>query len=161
MLQPLTFFPNKVSNDERGASIIELALIAPVLFLLLFGSIDISRAVAAKLDLEQAAQRTTDFALAQRPRSSDGTYLKDEAAAASGVPAADVAVDIFLECNGVRQADYNSSCVAGETRARLVSVAIRMSFEPVFDWAGLAWFFGGQAIPDPIPITGDSVVRFQ
>lgn len=157
----MTAVLRSIRSDQRGAGLIELGLVMPVLLLLLLGTIDVSRAVAARLDLEQAAQRTTDFALAQRPRSSDGTYLKNEAVAASGVPAASVTIEIFLECNGTRQSDFNTDCGAGQLRARLVKVVIRRQFKPLFDWASLSSIFGTQVIPDPITMSGDSLVRFQ
>lgn len=148
-----------LANDE-GVALIELALILPILLLLIMGTIDLSRLVAAGLDLEQAAQRTTDFALAKRPRNSDGTYLKNEAVAASGVAPADVTVDIFLECNGVRQSTFSAICPSGQSRARFVSVAIVSEVEPTFDWAGFSSFLGFQ-LPATVTIRGDSIVRFQ
>lgn len=148
-------------KDSRGVAALELALVSPVLFLLLLGSVDIFQIVAARLDLEQAAQRTTDFSLAVRPRSSDGTYLRNEAATAAGVPTANVTVDIFLECEGVRQTSFSTECPSGQTRARFVSVSIVRHVQPMFDWAGLAGFFGSQILPDTVTVAGDSIVRFQ
>ena len=48
------------TRDERGASIIELALVAPVLASMLVGMVDLSRAYSYKLKLEQAAQRAIE-----------------------------------------------------------------------------------------------------
>ena len=46
-----------LGRDERGASIIELALTAPFLAAMVIGMVDISRGYHAKLTLEQVAQR--------------------------------------------------------------------------------------------------------
>lgn len=147
--------------DNGGASLIELALVAPVLVVLFAGMVDISRVVAARLDLEQAAQRTTDLALAKRPTSDDGTYLKNEAASAAGVPATDATVEIFLECNGAKQAAFSGDCPAGQTRARFASVSIDRTVPMMFDWGAMSRMAGSNILPSSITVTGDSVVRFQ
>lgn len=50
----------KLLTDDRGAAIIELALIAPVFALMTIGVVDISNAYNRKLTLEQAAQRAIE-----------------------------------------------------------------------------------------------------
>ena len=150
-----------VADDNRGLSVIELALVAPVLLLLLLGMVDTARIVAARLDLEQAAQRTTDYALAKRPRNADGTYLVNEAATAARVPAANVTVDIFLKCNGNRQVSFDTICPTGEKRARYVSVSVRNTVQTMFNWASLATALGYNGLSASVTVTGDSLVRFQ
>lgn len=145
--------------NQAGLAAVELAAVLPILMLLLLGMLDVSRIIALRLDMEQAAQRTTDLSLAVRPRSDDGTYLREEAMSVAGVPAAGVTVDLFLECNGARHTTYTGSCGPGQTPARFVSVAVTKPFEPLFDWAELAKIFGSQVIPDDISVTGDSIVR--
>jgi hypothetical protein len=151
----------KIACDERGVSAVELGVSLPILLMLTVGAVDVSNLISARLDLEQAAQRTTDLALASRPRSSDGAYLVAEAAAASGQPAGNVTVDIFLECDGERQDDFAAACDDGELRARFASVSISRDYEPMFDYRALSNLFGRRMIASSIRITGDSVVRFQ
>ena len=148
-------------RDERGVSALELGLSLPILMMLTVGAVDISGLISARLDLEQAAQRTTDLALASRPRNSNGAYLVTEAVAASGQPARNVTVEIFLECDGVRQPNFATSCPSDELRARFASVSIRRDYEPMFDYSKLAPLFGRRVLSSTIRITGDSVVRFQ
>ena len=50
----------KLRADERGAAIIELALVAPVLALMAIGVVDMSNAFSRKLALEQGAQRAIE-----------------------------------------------------------------------------------------------------
>lgn len=151
----------RLRGDIRGTGIMELGLALPILMLLLVGAADISRLVATRIDLEQAAQRTTDFALAKRPNGTSGTYLRTEAAAAAGVPADNVTVDIFLECDGVRQDDFNTICASGESRARFVSISIADNVETMFDWGALSGVIGSDLLPSTVTVTGDSLVRFQ
>ena len=49
-----------LSRDKRGAVIIELAIVAPVLALMAIGVIDLSNAYSRKLALEQGAQRAIE-----------------------------------------------------------------------------------------------------
>src|SRR6476659_8125823 len=46
--------------DDRGAAVIEMAMIAPVLALGVIGIVDISNAYSRKLGLEQGAQRAVE-----------------------------------------------------------------------------------------------------
>jgi Flp pilus assembly protein TadG len=151
-----------VLRDSKGTGAVELAVVLPLLLTLILGMVDVSRFVAARLDAEQAAQRATDYALALRPESDNGTYIRNEAAAAAGVPASKVAVDIYLECDTVRQDSFNNTCAAGEDRARFVSVTIDRDLDLIFDWAALGNMFGRSSAMGPsITVRGDSLVRFQ
>jgi Flp pilus assembly protein TadG len=136
-----------LGRDERGASIIELALVAPFLATLTIGVIDLSGAYSAKLQLEQAAQRTIEKAM-QAPKSEINglnvdylATLKAEAAEAANVDEDAVNIRYWLECNGVDQntdpstmdADYGEVCGTGVAYARYVSVSITKNYMPMFD----------------------------
>ena len=122
----------RIARDDRGASIIELALVAPILASLLIGMVDMSRAYSYKLNLEQSAQRVIEKV--QQYQSTTSTYdtLQSEAAAAAGVPVSDVTIDYWLECDGSRQSDYNTSCSGSQTYARWVTVSVQGTFTPMF-----------------------------
>ncbi len=49
-----------ILRNERGAAMIEMALVAPVLALGVIGIVDMSNAYSRKLALEQAAQRAVE-----------------------------------------------------------------------------------------------------
>lgn len=122
----------RLPQDERGTSIVELALVAPILATLLIGMVDLSRAYSQKLMLEQAAQRAIEKV--QQYQSTTSTYgtLQTEAAAAAGVPVGNVTIDYWLECNGARAASYDSACPNGQTYGRWVQVDITGTFTPMF-----------------------------
>lgn len=122
----------RLAKDDRGASIIELALVAPVLASLLIGMVDMSRAYSYKLKLEQAAQRAIEKVQAYQTTTSTYGTLQSEAAAAAGVPTSNVAIDYWLECNGVRATSYDSVCTSGQTYARWVTVTVTGTFTPMF-----------------------------
>jgi Flp pilus assembly protein TadG len=122
----------RLAKDDRGASIIELALVAPVIASLLIGMVDISRAYSYKLKLEQAAQRAIEKVQAYQTTTSTYGTLQSEAAAAAGVPTSNVTIDFWLECNGTRASNYESVCASGQTYARWVTVTVQGTFTPMF-----------------------------
>ena len=161
MLRKITPTLHRLRGDCQGFGAMELALSMPFLMLLSLGMIDASNLIAAKIDYEQAAQQTTDYALAKRPQSSDGTYLVTIAKAAADVETYEVTVQVFLECGGTRESDFNATCSSGASPARYVSVQIRKDLDTYFDWAALASTLGIKGFGSTVSVAGDSMVRFQ
>ncbi|MEZ5682036.1 MAG: TadE/TadG family type IV pilus assembly protein [Erythrobacter sp.] len=155
-------FIQRLFRDQSGVGFIELALAAPLLALMFLGMIDMSKVVATRVDLEQAAQRTTDLALAKRPPNGNTGYLVSEAVAASGLSSSNVTVKLTCECDGVVQNKYTDSCASGEVTKRFASVSIQTQVATGFNWRIVgAMFSGGNASYTPITVVGDSVVRLQ
>ena len=149
-------------TDRAGFGAMELGLALPFLVLLSLGMVDASRLIGTKIDFEQAAQRTTDFALARRDvLASNGAALKAEAAEAAGVSQEDVTVQIFLECDGTKQSDFTSVCPSGQVPARFVNINITSDVDTEFDWSGFARVLGINAFDQAVSVSGDSLVRFQ
>lgn len=154
-------FISRFASDCRGFGAMELALALPFLMLLCLGMIDGSTLISTKIDYEQAAQRTTDFALAKRPTNDSTAYLLTEAKNASGLSADEITVEIFLECDGVRQTTFDSQCGDTQVTARYVSVEIENDVKTQFDWAALSSVLGIKGFSNSVKVTGDSLVRFQ
>lgn len=133
-------------RDERGASLIEMALTLPFLATMVIGMVDVSQGYSAKVKLTQAAQRAIEKAMQGEKQTSLYNTLQQEAATAAGVATSAVTVKYWLECNGVNQntstatmaADYERVCPAGQTFARYVSVDITKAYTPMFAtrWLG-------------------------
>jgi Flp pilus assembly protein TadG len=158
----------KLRRDERGASLVELALAAPFMAALVIGMSDLARAYSLKLLLEQSAQRTIEEVENQRSvATAYDTALSTEASDAmsdAGYSTGNtITPDSWLECssNGTtwtRQSDFNGSCPnASDTTARYVSVRISRSFVPMF--SSRAW--PGADANGNITLTGYSEVRIQ
>lgn len=129
-------------RDQRGAAAIELALVAPLLGLIILGTVDIAQATAARYGLEQAAQSTTELAVAAPPKDDDDvTALRNEAVRASGQPAGNVSFDLYMECDGARNEIYNAVC--GGRSSRYVSVEVRGSYTPIFNYGPFIRMLGG------------------
>lgn len=136
----------KLRRDERGSSLVELALVLPLLGTFVVGMVDISRGYSAKLQLEQAAQRSIEKAMNGKKKVALFDTLVAEAMAAANVPSSAVTVRYWLECNGVSQntgtssmaSDYEKKCGDDIPYARYVNVKIQKTYTPMFQikWAG-------------------------
>ena len=138
-------FRKSLLRDEDGTSIVEMGLLLPVMATVVIGVADVSRAYSQKLQLEQAAYRSIEKV--QQYQSNESTYdtLKNDAAAAANsagftdVTTSSVTVDYWLECNGVRQTTYDTSCSTLPATARWISVDVTHNFTPMFasnKWPG-------------------------
>ncbi|HEX8193947.1 MAG TPA: TadE/TadG family type IV pilus assembly protein [Allosphingosinicella sp.] len=164
-LPSLLHFKRNLVRDEGGATLIEFALVLPLLALMLLGTIDLGRGLATKFHLEQATQQTIELAnLGGRPLASYG-FLVTEAASAASVPAAQVTLDQWLECRTAagatrREASFTGSCAATEQTARYVTITIWKDYIPMFPSIPLLGAVGSGA-NGAIRLTADSGVRVQ
>lgn len=154
-----------LGRNERGTSVVELGLIAPVMLTLLVGMVDAARAYSFKLGLEQAAQRSIEKVMQYRANKSTYDTLYTEAVDAAGVTAAQVDVKYWLECNGVSkyvskstmEANYSQNCPSGEIYARYISVTVSKNFDPMFGTR----FFPGANSDGTFTIKGIAGIRTQ
>lgn len=137
-----------LAADERGTSLIEMALATPILAACLMGMVDLSRAYSEKLQLEQATQRAIEKVMNRQTNSTSYNTLRNEAKSAAHdagfttVQDSDVTIDYWLECDGTRQANYDSTCSSGQAYARYIKVAIQKKFTPFF---GTKYFPGANS----------------
>ena len=131
-------FGKSLSRDQRGAAIIELAIIAPIMATLLIGMVDLGRGYSTKLQLEQAAQRAIEKVMNGQADKSTAAALKTEAATTADVLETAVTVDYWHECANTRMSDYDSVCSNGQTDRRYLTVSVNKTFTPMFatKWAG-------------------------
>ena len=128
-------FPALLACDERGASVVELALLMPFFAAMVMGVADITRAYSAKYKLEQAAYRAIEKVQQYRDTSSTFSTISSEAttaATAAGFDSPTVTIDYWLECDGVRQTTYESMCSGSATPNRWITVDIAGIYTPMF-----------------------------
>lgn len=145
-----------VKADTSGTSAVEFALILPVLAGLLFAAVDLAGLWNMRLGLEQAAQRGIERAANTLGVTDNTEQVRAEAIAAYGQPLATATVDLWLECDGVRQASISAGC---NNAQRAVYIALRLedNFVPSFGWGGL---FTGEP-SGGLTVAGDAAVRLQ
>lgn len=154
-------FWRALAHDHRGVSVVEFALVAPFLGLLVMGISDLSRGLSAKFALDQAAHRTLERSLAGARGSPAATqdydYLKTEAAAAAGVPESAVTLTKWLECAGTRMDSFQGTCAPGEEIARYVQLTINSRFTPTFPYGPM----GRAATDGTVPVVAEAALRVQ
>ena len=149
--------------DERGTSLIEMGFATPILAACLMGMVDLSRAYSERLQLEQATQRAIEKVMNRQTTSTSYNTLRSEAVSAahdagySTVTTSDVTIDFWLECDAVRQTNYDSSCTTGQIQARYLNVAIQKKFTPYFG----TQYFPGANSDGTFTLRSDAGIRTQ
>jgi Flp pilus assembly protein TadG len=146
-------------SNERGAAVIELALVAPVLALGIIGIVDMSNAYSEKLALEQGAQRAIEKIMQTTANDTVENTLATEAVCqvngttttnnvttcnTSPITTSNVTVTYRRECTNsggaVTTTSYSSnsaydsgSCASGTVReADYIQIALSSTYTPMF-----------------------------
>ncbi len=150
-----------LARSERGTALLEFGMAVPILALVILGTVDFARAVAFQQNLEEIANRALERATAMGNATDSYATVRLDAIAAAAVPAADVTLDRWQECDGVRQASYDVVCPAAQQLARFMSIEIRKTYAPLFNMGVLEAAYGQTGMSDGIPMKGDAMVRVQ
>jgi Flp pilus assembly pilin Flp len=127
-----------LARDERGTSLIEFGFLAPFLALLTMGVVDLSRGLAERFAIQQAISRGLEMVQARPAYATansndvDYSFVKTEVATAAGVPAGQVTLQRWLECDGVEQSDVNGTCPTGDDVARYLRIRVTKDFKGQF-----------------------------
>jgi len=134
----------KLWRAERGAAIIELAFVAPVIALMTVGVVDLSNGFSNKLRLEQAAQRSIEKVMQTTGVTSVEDTIANEAICqfngtnADGtcktapITTANVKVTHLLYCNDAPEPTAAPDCAAGEVESKWINVTIWTEYKPLF-----------------------------
>ncbi len=145
----------RLRQDRRGAVVIELAMVAPVLALTVIGIVDLSNAYSRKLALEQGAQRAIEKIMQTTETDTVEGTLKTEAVCqvngvntdgtckTSPITTADVTVTYRLECKDsagtiTSQTSTDSTafdaltCPSSTKEARYIDVNVTDKYTPIF-----------------------------
>jgi Flp pilus assembly protein TadG len=149
----------KLARNDRGAAVLELALVAPVLALMVIGIVDMSNAFSRKLALEQGAQRAIERIMqttgndtventlkAEVQCQVNGTNTSGNTISCNTTPVAlsDVTVTYRLECTsstgGITTqtstvpATFDAFVCGGGTvsEARYIEVQVTDKYSPLF-----------------------------
>lgn len=150
--------PHSLRGDQRGASIVELALFMPFMVMLIVGIIDLSNGIAMQFGLNKAVNRTLELATAnsvvttKNASEVDYSYLARETARAAEVPEENVTLTKWVECDGTRQATFETMCDPGESIARYVQIEATKPFSPTFSLG---------PVGETVDLRADAAVRVQ
>jgi Flp pilus assembly protein TadG len=147
----------RLRRDARGVTVIEFAFAAPLLMLFILGIIDGARAISAKLTIDQAVYRALEK-ITVGTVQTDYTFAQTEAATAAGVPASQVTVTSWVECDGTKQTNFTDSCSDTQQTARYVKIAITKTFVPSFGYG--KWFLSADSSGN-VNMSTSAAVRIQ
>ena len=146
----------RLLNNDRGAAVIEMALVAPIFALTVIGIVDMSNAYSRKLAAEQGAQRAIEKIMQTTETSTVATTLKTEAVCqvnglnangtckTSPITASDVTVTYRLECKtttGTIATVYTTTdvaihdateCTSVQKEQRYIEVRVDDKYTPMF-----------------------------
>ena len=136
---------------EEGSSLVELALVSPVLLLVLLGAVDFGRAYYMAMEVAGAAHAAAEYAV-QSPTDTTGI----QAAAtddAPDVPNLTVATPTYgCECSD--GTGYSANCSTTPTCTNnyvsRVRVTVSATYSPWFPWPG---------IPSSVPLSNSATMR--
>ncbi len=129
-----------LGGDDRGAAAVELAIVLPLLLLVVFGILDLGRALNAQLEVSAAAREGARvIALG---RGDLDTRVREAAPGLSPPPTATVLED----------------CPAEPGPEAVADVRVQTTLTMVTPLAGLSGLFGA-ALPATITLTGRGVMR--
>ena len=126
-------------RDDRGAMLVETAIVAPVLVLMSMGAFQVSQVVARQTELQGAAAEATGIALASPPETDDQrTTLKSVIVASTGLDSDQVTVSEKFRCgSATTYVDSSSTCV-GTKVSSYVLIQLNDTYTP----AWTQWGFG-------------------
>jgi Flp pilus assembly protein TadG len=124
--------------QQQGSSLVELALVTPVLLMLLLGAVDVGRAYYLSMEVVGAAHAGAAYGVV---KPSDSTGIQAAAAAdASDVPSLTVGTPTYgCECSD--GSSYSASCTTTPSCVTnvvyRVSVTASATYKTWFPWPGI------------------------
>jgi len=145
-------FFKKLLKSNAGTALVELAMILPVLFLVVVGTLDMGSMFMRKMEIANAAKAGVQYALVRKPTMGDLTMIGSATRNALGHSITDstaVNVELYCMCHGVKQI-CTDACTDVNISA-FVTVTIRENYTtPFFNYD---WF------QSSFPITESSTVK--
>lgn len=147
----------ELSASKQGLALVETALIAPFLILLITGIVDLAMYGAALLKAQQAVNRGLEMSM-MGGTSIATTDIQSQAATQAGVATSNVVVTPTLECAGVLTT-WGSTCSTGQETAVYTKIQLSTTYHPLLAFGTTAWLNTDANGDIPISVTG--VIRIQ
>ncbi len=129
----------RLLRDARGTTVIEVAIIAPVLVMLALGGFDVSRMIARQHELQNGAGDAEQIVLAAASGSAtDTNTIKSVLANTLGIPndANHIAVVKLYRC-GTASSLVSTQCSSGSWESTYIQVTFHDTYTPVWTSFGV------------------------
>jgi Flp pilus assembly protein TadG len=128
-------------RDERGATAVEFAMIAPILVAMVVSIVDLGLGLYADTQLANAAQAGAAYAM---QKGYDASAITTVAQASTRLTGVTVAPTQFCGCpsaNGVVSTSCDASCSDGLTAGSFASVVVTKDYSTLLSYPGLPAIF--------------------
>jgi Flp pilus assembly protein TadG len=125
-----------LARSTSGTAVIETAIVATCLSIIIMGTVDLARYGAALLKTQQAVNRGLEMVMINGPGTSTSTVQSDVATQA-GVATSAVTVTQTQTCAGTA-ATYGSTCTTGQEARKYYTINVATSFTPTFALGAVA-----------------------
>jgi Flp pilus assembly protein TadG len=129
----------RLPRDKRGTTVIEVAIIAPVLIILALGGFDVSRMVARQHELQAGAADAEQIVLAAASgTSTDVNTIKSVLANTLGIPndSSHISVTKLFRCDTATSLS-SATCGSGSYQSTYLQVIFQDSYAPVWSQFGI------------------------
>lgn len=149
--------PRRLIRGGRGQSLVEFALVLPILLIMIFGIIDFGMGLRSYISLTNATREGARFAAVGNPA---GTYPAD----CDGVSSDDVIGRVCVAIEGLKLTDLNSVSVTypnGTGPGNSVIVAADYTYEYITPLGDMINFFSGGSFPDSLSLVTSTDMRLE
>jgi Flp pilus assembly pilin Flp len=143
-----------LGRGQAGVSAVELAMIAPVLALLIVGTVDYGLVWTRNTQITNAVRAGTQYAMIRRPIQGDTTAIRQQvidAAPAPKIGSHDPQVTLFCECpGGTAAAGCDPAVCAPADMETFISITLSEQYPLLLDYPGFN---------NPVTLTQSSIMR--
>jgi Flp pilus assembly protein TadG len=121
----------RLARDQRGSTLIETAIVTPVLLVMALGTFDVSQMVAQQHRLQNGAADAESIVLAVASGTATNTTAVRTALANSlNLPESKVAVSLAYRCNAQTTLSVTNDCGVGQRVSTYVRVQFTDTYTP-------------------------------
>lgn len=132
-------FLAKLARDTRGTMVIETAIVAPVLIVLVVGVFDMGMAISRQQELQSAASEAESIALAAASGAETNIdTIKGIIASSMSLQSNQVSVSRFYRCNANESTvSKPTSCEESAIVSSYIRIDLRDSYDPIYSQFGI------------------------
>lgn len=145
-------FLKRLRADEGGTAVIETAIILPLLVYMALGFVDLTMGFVAKLQLQQHAQTGGDLVAANIADVPSNADIKQQVAEVSGLPADQISVTRWIECNGKIEFKLLKCLDLTQLYAAYIKIKVDDTYEPILGKIGPYAYMGSTRLSGEVTI---------
>ncbi len=120
----------RLLRDDRGTSLIELAIVAPVLAGLMLGMVDVSLLVQRRLAMQEATAQLANIAASTPPTALTLAGLQTAGARLAHVPEDQITLALGIRCNNGPIQPLGAVCDLGQQSSNMLTIRLQDQFGP-------------------------------